>query len=57
MPSGAENRAAAGARRRREDDARELVPLRAKNLPPEERVELLKLLAELIAGQIGDPDE
>lgn len=57
MPSGAQNRAARTAKERREEEARELVPLRVANLTPAERDELLAVLSELFAGQIGDPDE
>ena len=57
MPSGAQNRAARTARERKEEEARELVSLRAENLPAEERAELVALLEALFSGQIGDPDD
>jgi len=57
MPSGAQNRAARSSRERRDEEARDLVPLRLANLADSERAELVNLLNELFAGKIGDPDE
>lgn len=56
MQSGHQGRSKAASKMAREEDARELIPLRLSNLSDEQQALARDLLAQFFSGALGDPD-
>jgi hypothetical protein len=56
MASGASHRQARSDRGRQDEEARELIPIRLANLTDKDRSFVESTLADLCAGELGDPD-